>query len=165
MYSTEQGNMSQYLTFMLGEETFAVNIDFTREVLEVPPITKVPRTPDFMPGVINLRGNVVPVVDVRLKFGMPAQKITQDSAIIIMEINFDNEQVTAGALVDKVDEVIELDNKSIETPPKIGMPVSTEVIEGIGKRGDNFIIILNINRLFSPKELELTQNHSEEKKI
>jgi len=165
MHSIEQGNMSQYLTFVLGEETFAANIDFTREVLEVPPITKVPRTPDFMLGVINLRGNVVPVVDVRLKFEMPAQEITQDSAIIIMEVNFDNEPVTAGALVDKVNEVIELDNKSIETPPKIGMPVSTEVIEGIGKQGDSFIIILNINRLFSPKKLELTQNHSEEKKI
>ena len=165
MQSSEHNKKNQYLTFTLGDETYGAHIDYTKEVLEVPSITKVPRTPNFMLGVINLRGNVVPVVDVRLKFGMPPKNITKDSAIIILEINFGGEPVTAGALVDRVNEVIELNRESIEKPPKIGMPLSADVIEGIGKQGNKFIIVLNIDKLFSQQELSFGQNSNKENKI
>ena len=163
MNSTETASTNQYLTFMLGEETFAANVIYIREVLEVLPITKVPRTPKFILGVVNVRGNVVPVIDMRLKFDMAAPETTADSAIIVIEIYFDDEPVTVGALVDAVNEVLEIEKDKIEKPPRIGMRISNEIIEGIGKREDEFIIILNMNRLFAPDELAIAQKDNRDK--
>ncbi len=158
MNNTETASTNQYLTFMLGEETFAANVIYIREVLEVLPVTKVPRTPKFILGVVNVRGNVVPVIDMRLKFDMSEQETTADSAIIVMEIYFDGEPVTIGALVDAVNEVLEIEKDKIEKPPRIGMRIGNEIIEGIGKHEDRFIIILNMNRLFAPDELAIAVN-------
>ncbi|MBU3916223.1 chemotaxis protein CheW, partial [bacterium] len=111
---------SQYLTFRLNKEMFAVDIGKIREVLEFDKVTKVPQTPKMMIGVINLRGSVVPVVDLRVKFGMGEGEKTVDTCIIIIEIQIDEELTMIGALVDSVNEVMDLDANHIEPPPKIG---------------------------------------------
>jgi len=116
-------------------------------------VTKVPRTPDFMRGVINLRGSVVPVVDMRLKFNMSRTEQTVNTCIIITEINLDGDKVVLGALADSVQEVIDLEPGQIEPAPRIGTRLNTEFIKGMGKRDDQFIIILEIDRIFSTEEL------------
>ena len=148
---------TQYLTFKLEEEIFALDISKVREVLDFTAITKVPRTPEFMRGVINLRGSVVPVVDMRLKFGMTKTENTVNTCIIIVEINLDGETTVLGALADAVQEVIELESGQIEPAPKIGTRLTTDFIQGMGKRDEGFIIILDIDRVFSADELSLVQ--------
>ncbi len=142
-----------YLTFILDEEDFAVDVSNVREVLDFTNVTKVPRTPDFMKGVINLRGSVVPVVDMRIKFGLPEAETTVDTCIIVMEVNRDEEATIIGAMADSVKEVFELDPNSIEPPPRIGTRLETEFISGMGKYNDDFIIILDVNQVFSADEL------------
>jgi len=149
---------TQYLTFKLEGEIFALDISKVREVLDFTAITKVPRTPEFMRGVINLRGNVVPVVDMRLKFGMTKTENTVNTCIIIVEIHLDGETTVLGALADAVQEVIELGSGQIEPAPKIGTRLKTDFIQGMGKRDEGFIIILDIDRVFSTDELALVQN-------
>jgi purine-binding chemotaxis protein CheW len=144
---------SLYLTFKLGEEMFALDVAQVREVLDLSSVTKVPKTLDFMKGVINVRGSVVPVMDLRMKFDMPATKNTIDTRTIVMELNLDGETTVLGALADSVHEVIELDPEQIEPPPRIGSRWRTDFIKGVGKRDDAFIIILDIDRVFSVDEL------------
>ena len=143
----------QYLSFTLGEDTFAVDIGRVREVFDLIRVTKVPRTPDTMLGVINLRGSVIPVMDMRLKFGIPASEKTINTCIVILEAMMEGEVVVVGALVDSVQEVFELEAHQIEPPPRIGTWLKTEFLKGMGKRSDDkFIIILNIDRIFSSQE-------------
>ncbi len=149
--------ITQYLTFKLDEEVFALDIGKVREVLDFTSITKVPRTPEFMRGVINLRGSVVPVVDLRLKFGMPKTEKTVNTCIIIVEVTVDNETTILGALADSVQEVLDLEPGHIEPAPKIGTRLNTEFIKGMGKRDNKFIIILDIDKIFSTDELALVQ--------
>jgi purine-binding chemotaxis protein CheW len=143
----------QYLTFKLDDEVFAVGIDKVREVLDYTSVTKVPQTPDFMRGVINLRGSVVPVVDMRLKFGMAKTEKTVNTCIIIVEINLEGETTILGALADSVQEVLDLEPHQIEPAPKIGTKLRTDFIRGMGKRDEQFIIILDIDKVFSSEEL------------
>lgn len=145
--------VTQYLTFQLGEEMFALDVSQVREVLDFTTITKVPRAPEFMRGVINVRGSVVPVVDLRLKFGMPKIERTVDTRIVVMEIALDGEVMVIGALADAVRNVMELDPAQIENTPNIGARWDTEFIKGIGKHDDQFIIILNVDGVFSAEEL------------
>ncbi len=149
--------MTQYLTFKLDEEVFALDIGKVREVLDFTSITKVPRTPEFMRGVINLRGSVVPVVDLRLKFGMPKTEKTVNTCIIIVEVTVDNETTILGALADSVQEVLDLEPGHIEPAPKIGTRLNTEFIKGMGKRDNRFIIILDIDKIFSTDELSIVR--------
>lgn len=153
---------TQYLTFKLDGEIFALDISKVREVLDFTTVTKVPRTPDFMRGVINLRGSVVPVVDMRLKFGMSKTEQTVNTCIIIVEINVDGEKIILGALADSVQEVIELEPGSIEPPPRIGTRLDTEFIKGMGKRDEQFIIILEIDRVFSTDEIAFVNGVNKE---
>jgi purine-binding chemotaxis protein CheW len=153
---------TQYLTFKLEDEVFALEISKVREVLDFTTVTKVPRTPDFMRGVINLRGNVVPVVDMRLKFGMSQTEKTVNTCIIIVEITLDGETTILGALADSVQEVVELGPGQIEPAPKIGTRLNTEFIRGMGKRDEHFVIILDIDKVFSVSELTLVQEVGEE---
>ena len=152
--SVENGmETNQYLTFRLDGEVFALGIDKVREVLDFTEMTKVPQTPEFMRGVINLRGNVVPVVDMRLKFGMAKTEKTVNTCIIITEIDLEGETTVIGALADSVQEVLDLEPDQIEPPPRIGTRLRTEFIKGMGKRDEQFIIILDIDRVFSSDEL------------
>ena len=148
---------TQYLTFKLDEEVFALDIGKVREVLDFTTITRVPRTPDFMRGVINLRGSVVPVVDLRLKFGMSQTEKKVNTCIIIVEVTVDNETAVLGALADSVQEVLDLDADHIEPAPKIGTRLNTEFIKGMGKQNDRFVIILDIDKVFSTDELAIVR--------
>jgi purine-binding chemotaxis protein CheW len=153
---------TQYLTFKLEDEIFAVDISKVREVLDFTTVTKVPRTPEFMRGVINLRGSVVPVVDMKLKFGMAKTEKTVNTCIIIVEVTVDNETTVLGALTDSVQEVMDLEPNQIESAPKIGTKLRTEFIKGMGKKDDHFIIILDIDKVFSMGELALVQATQEQ---
>jgi purine-binding chemotaxis protein CheW len=156
---------TQYLTFKLEDEVFALDISKVREVLDFTTITKVPRTPEFMRGVINLRGSVVPVVDLRLKFGMSRTEKTVNTCIIITEVTVDNETTVLGALADSVQEVMDLEPGNIEPAPKIGTRLNTEFIRGMGKRDNTFVIILDIDKVFSVDELALVQAKQEESTV
>ncbi len=161
MSASEITDASQYLTFQLGDEVFCLDISQVREVLDFKDLTKIPRTPEFMRGVINLRGSVVPVVDLRLKFGMACKEKTQNTCIIIVEVTVDGERTILGALADSVDEVVELEPGQIEPAPKIGSRLNTEFIKGMGKHGDQFIIILDIDQVFSTDDLSVFQASGE----
>lgn len=145
----------QYLTFKLNEEIFGVDVAQVREILDYIKITKVPQTPEFMCGVINLRGSVVPVVDMRLKFKMPESERTVNTCIVVVEVLLEGASTTLGALVDSVQEVFELEPQDIEPAPRIGTRLNTDFIKGMGKRDDKFIIILDIDKVFSAEELEV----------
>jgi len=153
----EQAGANQYLTFELDGEIFALEIAKVREVLDFTTVTRVPKMPAFMRGVINLRGSVVPVVDMRLKFGLPPADRTVNTCIIIVEIEMDGEMVALGALADSVKEVVELEAAEIEPAPRIGARLGTEFIRGMGKREEGFLILLDINRVFSNEELAAVQ--------
>ena len=146
---------TQYLSFKLGEEIFAVDVAKVREILDVTAITKVPQTPDFMRGVINLRGSVVPVMDMRLKFGMPPTERTVNTCIIVMEVTQDGETTVLGSLADSVQEVLDLEPDQIEAAPRIGTRLRSDFIKGMGKQNEGFIIILDIDRIFNAGELEV----------
>jgi purine-binding chemotaxis protein CheW len=143
----------QFLSFALGDEVFAVNVLQVKEILDVINITRVPQMPDYMLGVINLRGSVVPVVDLRCKFGMEKRALNQESCIVVLEVDFDGERIVIGALTDAVREVLDLAADQIEPPPRMGMKLKSEFIRGMGKQGESFIIILDIDKVFSSDEL------------
>jgi purine-binding chemotaxis protein CheW len=153
MSVTEITETRQYLTFKLGNEIFATDVAKVREVLDLTTITSIPRTPDFMAGVINLRGSVVPVVDLRLCFEMSKTESTRNTCIVVVEVLLDNESTVIGALADSVEEVIDLEPDQIQPAPRIGTQVRTDFIKGMGKRESQFIMILDIDRVFSAEEL------------
>lgn len=148
-------DINQFLTFTLSKEIFAVDIGTVREVLELTSVTKIPRTPDFMRGVINLRGHAVPVVDMRQKLGMSQGETTVDTCIIVIEIEFENDLTIMGALVDSVREVFEMTPDSIEPAPKMGAAINADHIKGMGRQNDQFILIIDINKIFSEEELAM----------
>ncbi len=144
-----------YLTFKLGEEIFALDVSQIREVLDFTSITKVPRTPPFMRGVINLRGSVVPVLDFRLAFNMTATEKTVSTCIIVVEVALEGEKVIVGALADSVEEVIQLEPEHIQPAPSVGASIRTDFIRGMGRRDSEFLMILDIDRVFSNEDLGL----------
>jgi len=143
----------QFMTFKLGDELFAINVSQVREVLEVQQITKVPTAPVYMRGVVNVRGQAIPVVDLRQRFGLPSVPDNINTRVIVMELSIDGETAVIGGLADSVHEVIELEEGNINPPPRIAMRWRTDFILGMGKRGDEFIIILDVNAVFSSEEL------------
>jgi purine-binding chemotaxis protein CheW len=145
----------QYLSFKLDEEEFALDISKVREVLDFTKITKVPQTPDFMRGVINLRGAVVPVVDLNKKFGIKDTDKTVNTRIIIGEVDIEGDNVVLGVLADSVHEVMDLEPENIEPAPRIGTRLNTDFIKGMGKREEEFVMILDIDKVFSIEELSL----------
>lgn len=150
---------TQYLSFRLGEETFAVDVAKVREILDFDTITKVPQTPDFMRGVINLRGSVVPVVDMRLKFGMSRTEQSVNTCIVVMEVVTEGETIILGSLADSVQEVLDLEPEQIEPAPRIGTRLNTEFLKGMGKHNEQFIMILDIDKLFSADELDAVREN------
>ena len=149
---TETG---QYMTFKLGNELFAISVAQVREVLEISQITRVPTAPAYMRGVVNVRGQATPVVDLRLKFGLPESSDTVNTRIIVMELELDGEATVLGGVADSVHEVIELEPANIDPPPRIAMRWRTDFIQGMGKRGEDFIIILDVNAVFTSEDAAL----------
>jgi purine-binding chemotaxis protein CheW len=152
----------QYLTFKLGNEIFATEVAKVREVLDLTTITEIPRTPEFMAGVINLRGSVVPVVDLRLCLDMAKTESTRNTCIVVVEVLLDNESTIIGALADSVEEVIDLEPEQIQPAPKIGTQIRTDFIKGMGKRETQFIMILDIDRVFSAEDLAVARGQGQD---
>jgi purine-binding chemotaxis protein CheW len=163
MSISEATGTQQFLTFKLGEEIFAVEVAKVREILDVTTITKVPQTPEFMRGVINLRGGVVPVIDLRLKFGMTRTENTVNTCIIVVEVAIGEETTILGTLADSVQEVFDLEGDQIEPAPRIGTKLNTEFLKGMGKHNDTFILILDIDKVFSASDIESAQGVEEER--
>ena len=148
---------NQYMTFKLGNELFAINVEQVREVLEISTFTRVPNAPDYMRGVVNVRGAAIPVADLRQRFGLPSIADTLTTRIIVMELLIDGQITVLGGLADSVHEVIELDSTQINPPPRIAMRWRSEFIQGMARRNDDFLIILDVNAVFSSDELTLVQ--------
>ena len=140
--------IKQYLTFKLGGAVYALDVARVREVLDCTTVTKIPRMPEFMRGVINLRGNVVPVVDLRLGFGLTNTDTTGNACIIVVEVQLEADAMVLGALADSVEEVIELEPEQVEPAPRIGRRIKTDFIRGMVKRESDFILILDIDKVF-----------------
>lgn len=151
-----------YLTFQLEDELFAVDVLNVHEVLEFTSVTKIPGVPEFVRGIINLRGMVVPVVDLRLKFNMSETVKGQGTCIIVLDIGTGENKMVVGALADSVHEVFEFEAGQIEPPARIGTLSHKDFILGIGKREEQFIILLNINRVFSTDEVVMLDVTAEE---
>jgi len=145
----------QYLTFMLGREVFAIGILHIKEIIEYGQLTTVPMMPVFIRGVINLRGAVVPVVDLSSRFGGQPSQVTRRSCIVILELEVEDEIQVIGVVVDAVNEVLEIAATDIEPAPSFGTRIRTDFIQGMGKVQDRFVIILNVNNVLSSEELAM----------
>ena len=143
----------QYLTFMLGDETFAIGILGIKEIIEYEGLTEVPMMPACVRGVINLRGAVVPVMDLSSRFGKPASAVTKRTCIVIVEIEGAGERQDMGVVVDAVNAVLEIPGSEIEPPPAFGARIRTDFIEGMGKVNGKFVIMLNVNQALSTEEI------------
>ncbi|HOP04204.1 MAG TPA: chemotaxis protein CheW [Tenuifilaceae bacterium] len=160
-----QENLSKinsYLSFKLGDEEFAAHVGKVLNILEMTKITEVPKAPEYMKGVINLRGTVLPVIDTRIKFGMTATVYTTNTCIIVLDIEMDGETIQVGALVDAVQAVLEIDKNQIMPPPSIGSKYKSEFIEGVANIDEKFIMILNMDAVFSSDELTNLRDKTEE---
>jgi len=152
----------QHLTFVLSDEEFAIPVMTIKEIIEYGHLTNVPMVPDFIQGVVNLRGNVVPVISLSSKFGLDVKAIDKRTCIIIMDAQIDGEAVVMGVVVDKVLQVIEIPENNIEPPPTLGATIRTDFIKGMGKLDDNFIIILDIVQVLSAEEIALVSDMHKE---
>ncbi len=158
MDGTDSVETNQYLTFKLDNEIFGLAISKVREVLDFTTVTRVPQTPPYMRGVINLRGSVVPVIDLHQKFGLSQTQKTVNTCIVIVEIMMEDEITILGALADSVQEVLNIEPDQIEPAPRIGTKLNTEFIRGMGKNNDEFIILLDIDKVFSHTEMASVQD-------
>lgn len=154
----ETSVVNQFLTFTLADTAYALDVGNVREVLAMLPITSIPRAADFLRGVINVRGSVVPVVDLRLKLGMSRTEENVATSIIVLDIPVGDQQTVVGALVDSVQEVVDMEADKIEPPPQLGTAIDVSFIRGIGKRDERFILILDTARIFTEEEVSSIMN-------
>jgi purine-binding chemotaxis protein CheW len=143
---------TQYVTLGIDREVFAVDVDRVREILDAQPVTRVPYAPPFMLGMIDVRGRSVPVIDLRTKLGLPAAENTEQTRIIVLDIENQGRSLTMGMLADRVFEVTSLDDHDMEPPPDVGTHWRSDYIRGVGRRKDGFVIIFDLSRLFSTDE-------------
>jgi purine-binding chemotaxis protein CheW len=153
--AVEEDCPGQFLTFMLGGEMFAIPILNIKEIIEYGSLTNVPMMPSFIRGVINLRGSVVPVVDIALRFGRSATGVTRRTCIVIIEIESEGEKQDVGVIVDSVSEVLDIPHDEIEPPPTFGARIRADFICGMGKIAGKFVVILNADKVLSIEEMAL----------
>ncbi len=151
--TNKQTTEGKFLTFALEKEEYGVEILKVKEIIGLMDITTVPQTPEYMKGVINLRGKVIPVIDLRLKFSMPESEYTEETCIIVVEVGVS----LIGIVVDSVSEVMYIKGDEIEDAPSFGQEVDTKFILGLGKTKEKIIILLDINRVLSTEELEMVE--------
>jgi purine-binding chemotaxis protein CheW len=155
----ELSTANRYLTFFVDDEQYGLDISRIKEIIAPMEITHIPKTPDFVKGVINLRGSIIPVVDVRLKFDMAEKTIDVNTAIIIYEVD----KVSIGFIVDQVEDVLSIDDEHISDAPHFGSTIDTSFIENVAEVEDHVIMLLNLERIFDPEELldisKLEQHH------
>lgn len=157
-------DVTSYLSFRIGTEIFAANVKNVLNILEMTKITKVPKAPDYMKGVINLRGNVLPVIDSRIKFGVEETEFTTNTCIIVLELHTGNDPIVIGTIVDSVKEVLEIEDEEILPPPSIGNNYKTEYLRGMAKSDDGFIMILDAEKVFATDEIVNLQTLTNEMK-
>jgi purine-binding chemotaxis protein CheW len=148
-------NQRQYLTFFLADEQYAVGVLSVKEIIEYGVVTRVPTTPSYIRGVINLRGSVVPVVDLSVKFGLQECPVSRRTCIIIMETMLRGERATMGVVADSVSQVIQYAEQDIEAAPAFGSRVRMEYLEGMAKMGSKFVLILNMDAVLAADEIAL----------
>ncbi|MCQ2975690.1 MAG: chemotaxis protein CheW [Bacteroidales bacterium] len=154
--------VDSFISFMLGDEYFAISVTKVLNILQLVQITRVPTAPDYMKGVINLRGTVLPIIDIRMKFGMEPIQYQRDTVILVLNVQIENECVDAGILVDSVKEVFEINTTEILPPPGIGSKYKSKFIEGIYKMSDEkFVMILDIDKIFSSEEVVMLKDSVE----
>lgn len=156
-----EGKGGKYLTFSLGSEEYGIGIVKVKEIIGMMPITSVPRTPDFMKGVINLRGKVIPVIDLRLRFSMPETDYTERTCIIIVEIMGVSRDITIGIVVDSVSEVLNIKDEEIEKPPEFGSRLNTEYILGMAKLEGGVKILLKIDKVLGSGEMSTLESSAD----
>jgi len=142
-------SMNSYLSFKLGDELFAVHVSKVLNILEMVPITRVPKSHDSIVGVINLRGSVLAVVDIRMKFDFAQSEYTKDTCILVLQVIIDEEVVDVGAIVDSVHSVLEVDENQILPPPTVGVKYKSEFVTGMVKEGEKFVMVLDIDKIFA----------------
>ena len=157
--STDLSTFQTYLSFKLDEEVFAINVSKVLNILEMKPITRVPKSPEYLKGVINLKGTVLPVVDLRIKLGLPENNITVDTNIIVLNIEKEGETIMLGILIDAVREVLEFKSDEISPSPAIGTKYNSGFIKGMWRVDENFIMILDIDKVFSVEDIIDFQEH------
>ena len=145
----EENKSNQYLTFTLRDEDFAIDIAKVREVLDVTTMTRIPQMPSYVSGVINLRGNVVPVLDLGCRLGMEPVVPTKNTCVMIVETTIDEATVAMGTVADSVQMVLDLQTSEIEGVPRMGTNINTDFIDGMGRQGEKFLVILNIDEVLS----------------
>lgn len=153
MSDIQNDKINHYLTFNLGEETFASHVNNILKILEMQKVTEVPKSPHFMKGVINLRGNVLPIIDARLKFGIEPKPYTDKTCILVLSIIIEKETVEVGAIVDAVMDVIEFQKEHIKPSPRLGSKYKSDFIEGVMEINNKFIMVLNMDSVFSTDEI------------
>jgi purine-binding chemotaxis protein CheW len=154
----------KFLTFLMANEKYGLEILKVREIIGIMDVTPVPTTPAFVRGVINLRGKVIPVVDLRLKFGMEAKEDTQRTCIIVVHLAREGQEMIMGIIVDEVSEVLDIDQDQIEPPPSFGADIRTDFILGMGKVNQRVVTMLDIDRVLSEREIALVENSAERTK-
>ena len=153
----KESKVERVLTFTLDGHYFALDISLVREILEMTDITRIPQAPSFMRGVANLRGNAVPVMDMRHRFGMPSTEHTVYTRIIIVEIKLKDETLSIGAIADSVKEVLAVELEEIQQPPKMGTKIDVNLIRGIVKQDNRFVTLLNVDKVFDIEALVNSQ--------
>ncbi len=143
----------KYLTFILGEETYGVEILKVQEIIGIMKVTHVPRMPDFVRGVINLRGKIIPVIELRSKFGLESKEDSEKTCIIVVQIVYKDQSIIMGVLVDEVSEVLNIETSSIEPPPSFGTTIDIDFIMGLGKVAEKVIMLLDVNSVLTSGEL------------
>ncbi len=152
----------KYLTFKLAQEEYGLEILKVQEIIRMQAVTKVPRTPDYLRGVINLRGKVIPVVDLRKKFNMDTCQDTEKTCIIVVQVDAGTAKVVMGTIIDEVKEVLDIKAENIEETPSFGASINTEFILGIGKIGQSVKILLDIDKVMSVSEMLTLSNIGKE---
>jgi len=148
-----ESDMILYLTFLLGKDLFGIQVGEVREVIEYKQVFKIPRVPNYLKGVINLRGEVVPIIDLHSRFYNTVCNVTGTTSIVVVEIDDDNHKIPIGIMIDSVKAVTELYKNNIESVPEIGSKIRSDYIDGIGKQGDQFIILLKVQSILNIEEL------------
>lgn len=145
--------VKQYLTFRIGRENYGLELSQTREIIEYSGITEVPLMPNFLRGVINLRGEVVPVIDLAVRLGRKSIQVQKRTCIIVVELQNNEQNHVLGLLADSVSEVIEMNDENIEDAPSFGANIRADFIQGIAKRGEEFVVLLDADNALSIREL------------
>ena len=154
----------KFLTFSLAGEEYGLEILKVQEIIGIMNITPIPRTPAFVKGVMNLRGKIIPIVDLRLKFEMEAKEQTEETCVIVVQVSGRNKDVTMGVVVDRVSEVVDISSGQIESAPSFGTSVNTDYILGMGKIGDKVVILLDVDKVLSSGEIKVVEQVAKQNK-